>query len=59
MIRDLEDGLMDVKQSEQQKENRILKNEDNLRSLQHNIKHTNIHIAGIPEEERERYINLI
>ena len=31
------------------------KNEDSLRDLWDNIKHTNIHIIGIPEgEEREK-----
>lgn len=33
---------------EQQKENTILQSEDRLRNLW-NIKHTNIHILGIPE----------
>ena len=31
------------------------RNEDSLRDLWNNIKHTNIHIIGVPEgEERER-----
>ena len=31
------------------------RNEDSLRDLQYNIKHTNIHVIGVPEgEEREK-----
>ena len=29
-------------------------NEDSLRDLWHNTKYTNIHIIGVPEEEREK-----
>ena len=44
-------------QSEQQKEKRIQKNEDSVRSLWDNFKHTNICIMGMPEgEEREQEI---
>ena len=44
-------------QSEQQKEKRIQKNEDSVRSLWDNFKHTNICIMGVPEgEEREQEI---
>ena len=36
-------------------EHRIKKNEDTLTDLQDNIKHTNIHIIGVPEgEDREK-----
>ena len=38
-------------QLEEQKEERIQKNEDSVRSLWDNFKHTNIHIIGVPEEE--------
>ena len=37
-----------------QKEKRILKNEDSLRELWDNMKHINICIIGVPEEQRER-----
>ena len=41
--------------AEQNKEKRMKRNEDSLRDLWNNIKHTNIHIIGVPEgEERER-----
>ena len=39
--------------SEQQEEKRIQKNEGGVRSLWDNFKHTNIHIIGVPEENRE------
>ena len=46
---------MEITQLEQKKEKRLLKNEDSLRDLWENIKHTNIHSIGIPEgEERDR-----
>ena len=33
---------------------RMKRNEDSLRDLWDNIKHTNIRIIGVPEEEREK-----
>ena len=39
---------------EQRKKNEKKKNEGGLRDLWDNIKHTNIRIIGIPEEEREK-----
>ena len=40
---------------EQNKEKRMKRNEDSLRDLWDNIKHTNIRIIGVPEgEEREK-----
>ena len=54
-ISDLEDRIVEITQSEQQKEKRILKNEDTLRDLWGKIKYTNIHITGVQEgEEREK-----
>ena len=50
-IRDLKDKGAENTQSEQQKEKRILKNGDSLRSLWDNFKCTNIHIFGVPEGE--------
>ena len=38
-------------QSQQQKEKRIQKNEDNVRSLWDNLKHTNILIIGVQKEK--------
>lgn len=44
-----------ITQTEQQKENHNLKNEDSLRDLWDNMKYTNTGFAGVPEgEEGER-----
>ena len=43
----------DRKQWEKQNQKTNLKNENNLRDLLYNIKCTNIHITGVPEEGRE------
>ena len=40
-------------QNEQENEKRLRKNEEGLREIQDNMKHNNIHIIGIPEEEEE------
>ena len=37
---------------EQQREKRLRRNEDSLRELWDNVKHTNICIKGVPEEVR-------
>ena len=49
-----ENKIVEVAQLEDQKEKRIKKTEDSIRDLWDNIKHTNIRIIGVPEEERER-----
>ena len=36
------------------KKKRIKRNEDNVRELQDNIKHCNIRIIGVPEEEDKK-----
>ena len=43
-------------QPEQNEETRIRKNEERLRNLWDNFKHSNIHIIGIPEEEEEQEV---
>ena len=43
-------------QAEQNEETRIQKNEERLRSLQDNFKHSNIQIIGVPEEEQQQEI---
>ena len=55
-ISDLEDRMVEITTMEQNKENRMKKKkEDSQRDLWDNIKHTNIHITGVPEgEEREK-----
>ena len=44
---------MEITQDEQQQQN-FFKNEESLQDLYDNIKYTNIHIIGVPEEKRER-----
>ena len=41
---------------EQSEETRIQKNEERLRNLQDNFKHSNIRIIGVPAEEEEQEI---
>ena len=54
-ISDLEDRMVEITATEQNKENRMKRNEDSLRDLWDNIKRTNIRIIGVPEgEEREK-----
>ena len=50
-INDLEDRVMEKNQDEQKREKRIMQNENRLRELSDFIKHNNIHIIGVPEEE--------
>nr|ABF60032.1 transposase [Lipotes vexillifer] len=53
-ISDLEDRKVEFTASEQNKEERMKRNEDSLRDFWNNIKRTNIHIIGVLEgEERE------
>ena len=53
-ISDLEDRKVEFTAVEQNKEKRVKRNEDILRDLWDNIKRNNIHIIGVPEEEREK-----
>ena len=53
-INDLEDGMVEIIATEQNIEKRIKRNEDSLRDLWDNSKCTNIHIIGVPGEEREK-----
>ena len=52
-ISDLEDRKVEFTATEQNKEERMKRNEDSLRDLWNNIKH-NIHITGFQKEKRER-----
>ena len=52
-INDLElKGELNI-QSEQNEKTRILKNEERLRNLWDNFKHSNIQIIGVPEKKRK------
>ena len=53
-ISDLEDRMVEITVTEQNKEKRIKRNEDSLRDLGDNIKHTNIDIIGVPEGEKRK-----
>ena len=53
-ISDLEDKIVEITTSEQNKEKRMKRIEDSLRDLWDNIKRTNIQIIGVPEEEEKR-----
>ena len=54
-INDLEDRMVETTGIKQNIEKRMKRNEDSLRDLWDNIKHTDICIMGVPEgEERER-----
>ena len=54
-INDLEDRMVETTATEQNIEKRMKRNEDSLRDLGDNIKHTNICSIGVPEgEEREK-----
>ena len=54
-ISELEDRVVEITATvEQNKEKRMKRNEDCLRDLWDNIKHFNICIIGLPEEEKEK-----
>ena len=50
---DLKDKIVAITTTEQNKEKRMKRMEDSLRDLWDNIKHTNIQIIGVREEEEE------
>ena len=51
---DLEDKMVEITSEEQNKVKTMKRTEDSLRDLWDNIKHTNIWIIGVPEEEEKR-----
>ena len=46
--------MVKVNESERKKEKQIKRNEDNLRDLWDNVKHTNIRIIGVPKEDKKK-----
>ena len=46
--------MVEITAKEQNKEKRMKRIEHNLRDLWDNIKHTNIQIIGVPEEEERK-----
>ena len=53
-ISDLEDKIVEITTTEQNKEKRMKRIEDTLRDLWDNIKCTSIQIIGVPEEEEKK-----
>ena len=46
--------MVEITYEEQNKVKRMKRTEDSLRDLWNNIKHTNILIIGVPEEEEKK-----
>ena len=46
--------MVEINEAERKKEKRIKRNEDNLRDFWDNVKHSNIQIIGVPEEEDKK-----
>ena len=57
-IKDLEHKKAKKHQPEPQEEKRIKKNEDTISSLWDNFKRSNIHIIGMPEEEKSMKLEI-
>ena len=55
-ISELEDKMVEITAEDQIKVQRMTRNEDSLRDLWGNIKHTNIWIIGVPEEEKKERV---
>ena len=53
-VSDLENRMVELTAMEQNKEKRMKGNEDSLRDIWDNIKHHNILIRGVPEEEEKK-----
>ena len=51
---DLKDRMVEIIVAEQKTEKRMKRNEDSLRDLWDNIKHTDICIKGVPEGEERK-----
>ena len=53
-ISEVEDRMVEINEAERKKEKRIKRNEDNLRDLWDNVKHPNIQIIRVPEEDQKK-----
>ena len=53
-ISELEDKIVETTTAEQNKEKKMKRIEYSLRDLWDNIKHTNIRIIGVPEQEEKK-----
>ena len=56
-ISDLEDRMVEITTTEQNKEKRMKRMEDSLRDIWDNIKGTNIQIIGIQKEEEKKKVS--
>ena len=54
LISDLEDKIVEITTTEQNKEKRMKRIEDSLRDLWDNIKCTNIGIIGVPKKRKRK-----
>ena len=50
-ISEVEDKMVEINEAKRKKEKRMTRNEDNLRDLWDNVKHPNIRVIGVPEEQ--------
>ena len=57
-ISELEDTVVEITATEQNKEKRMKRNEVSLRDFWDNIKHTHIRIIGLPEEEEKKKVSV-
>ena len=46
--------MVELNEAQRKKGKRIKRNEDNLRDLWDNVKHPNIQIIGVPEEDKKK-----
>ena len=53
-INEVEDRMVEINEAERKKENRVKRNENNLRDFWDDVKHPNIQIIGVPEEEDKK-----
>ena len=53
-ISEVEDKMVEINEAERKKEKRIKRNEDKPRNLWDNVKHPNIWIIGVPEEDKKK-----
>ena len=51
-ISEIQDRMLEINETERKKEKRIKRN-DSLRDLWGNVKHPNIRIIGVPEEDKK------
>ena len=53
-ISEVEDRIVEINETERKKEKRMKRNEDNLRYLWDNVKHPNVRIIGVPDEDDKK-----